>query len=164
MSNWGVKREIVLDVKFPDWDSMEDTYFWEKAKAKGYKMDVSNTYVYHHHRTSLKAYLQQNIRNGVAETQYRRHKKDKKGIFGYIVGFLGIITLFSISLIYQYYILIILFFALYIAFLIHRRYRIFKRIYKQYGLKVLAGSIILHNISVVFTTYGIIREIISGLK
>lgn len=163
MSNWGVKRKIVLDVKFPDWNSMEDTYFWEKAKEYRYNMCVSNTYVYHHHRTSLKAYLQQNIRNGRAETQYRRHKKAKKWIFGYIVGFLGIITLFSISLIYQYYILIILFFVLYIGFLIHRRYRIFKRIYKQYGFKVLFGSIILHNISVAFTTYGIIREIIRGV-
>jgi hypothetical protein len=161
MSNWGVKRKIVLDVKFPDWISMfEDTCFWEKAR--GYKMDVCDVYVYHHHRSTLKAYLQQNIRNGIAETQYRRHKKDKKWIYSYIIVFVGIITLFCISIISQYYILTIFFFVLYIVFLIHRRYGIFKMIYKQHGLRVLAGSIILHNISVIATTYGIIKEIIRG--
>jgi len=157
-----VKREIVLNVRFPDWNSMEDTHFWEQAK--GYKMDVCDVYVHHHHRSTFKAYLQQNIRNGMGETQYRRRKNDKKWIFSYIVGFLGILTLFSILLMYQYYIFIIFFFALYIGFLIHRRYGVFKNIYKQYGSKVLVGTIILHNISVIATTYGIIKEIVKGAE
>jgi hypothetical protein len=138
----------------------EDTCFWEKAKEYRYNMCVGDVYVYHHHRSTLKAYMEQSIRNGMAEAQYRRHKKDKRWIYGYMLCLVGIIMLFSISIISQYYILIIFIFGLYSVFLIHRRYGLFKRIYKQQGLKVLAGSIFLHNISVMATTYGIIKEII----
>jgi len=161
MSNWGLKKQVVLDVVFPDWNSMEDAFFWEKAK--GYKMDVSGVYVYHHHRSTLKSYIQKNIRNGTAEAQYRKHKNDKKWIYGYIMGFLGIITLFLTSLISRYYIVILFFIILCSGYLVHRRYGIFKRIYRQYGLKVLAGSIVLHHISVMCTTYGIIREGVRGV-
>ena len=162
MSNWGVKKKVVLEVKFPDWNSMEDIYLREKAK--GYKMDVRDVFVYHLHRSTLKTYLQQNIRNGMAETQYRRYKKDKKWVYGYITAFLAIVTLFSVSILFQYYIFIILFFVTYVGFLLHRRYGTFKSIYKQYGFEVLTGSIILHNISVIGTIYGIIKEIVRGAK
>ncbi len=161
MSNWGVKRKIVLSVKFPDWNSMEDMYFCEKAK--GYKVCVSNAYIYHHHRSTFKSYLQQNIRNGAGEIQYLRYKKDKKGIYGYIAGILGVIALSGIAILSQKYILVNFFLALYIGFLM-RRYGIFKRIYKQYGFKVLVGSIILYNISVIGTAYGKIKEIVIGTK
>lgn len=69
MSNWAVKKSVILDIKFPDLNSSEDVYICDEADKRGYIRDTCDVFVYHHHRSSPKKYYLQHKRYAYNEAK-----------------------------------------------------------------------------------------------
>lgn len=67
------KRDVIEKVKFPDMKSSENGMFAYAVRKKGYSILYTNrVIVEHHHRTSLKSWIKQQIRNARSELKLMR--------------------------------------------------------------------------------------------
>lgn len=156
-----IKRKIGLFIGYPDLNSSEDEYFGRKirefCRTRKEKIVYIDMFVQHHHRSNLRGFIKQRLKYGQSMILERILLNDYRlpillmsllfSFLFFIIFLRGFLWGYFLGLIVGYFLI---------------RTRLWRWIYKNWGGKVLFGSILLSYlgvfVSLLSMCYGLLKS------